>query len=172
MATDISLAAIPAIFPALRRPRILARHQPDAFPDGYFEKMQPQVEKAFAAMRELEAGAIANPDENRMVGHYWLREPELAPNDELRARHRGDERADPRNSPPIFTSARSRRRTASRSSTFSSSASAARRSGRSSSPTPSARRATRWTFTFSTTPTRTASTASSRRSVMNSRTRS
>ncbi|MEO7168133.1 MAG: glucose-6-phosphate isomerase, partial [Chthoniobacterales bacterium] len=55
------------------------------FPEGFLEKMQPQVQKAFAAMRELEAGGIANPDENRMVGHYWLRNPALAPNDELRA---------------------------------------------------------------------------------------
>src|SRR6476620_8400868 len=55
------------------------------FPDGLLEKMQPKVEKAFAAMRDLEAGGIANPDENRMVGHYWLRNPRLAPNDELRA---------------------------------------------------------------------------------------
>ena len=30
-------------------------------------------------MQELEAGAIANPDENRMVGHYWLRNAALAP---------------------------------------------------------------------------------------------
>ncbi len=28
-------------------------------------------------------GAIANPDEKRMVGHYWLRAPELAPNEQL-----------------------------------------------------------------------------------------
>jgi glucose-6-phosphate isomerase len=34
-------------------------------------------------MRGLERGAIANPDENRMVGHYWLRRPELAPTPEL-----------------------------------------------------------------------------------------
>jgi glucose-6-phosphate isomerase len=54
------------------------------FPDGFFEKMQPKVETAFKAMRELEAGAIANPDENRMVGHYWLRDPALAPNDQIR----------------------------------------------------------------------------------------
>ncbi|MFN2476934.1 MAG: glucose-6-phosphate isomerase, partial [Chthoniobacterales bacterium] len=33
---------------------------------------------------ELERGAIANPDEQRMVGHYWLRDAELAPA-ELRA---------------------------------------------------------------------------------------
>jgi glucose-6-phosphate isomerase len=55
------------------------------FADDFFEKMQPRVQKAFAAMRELEAGAIANPDEQRMVGHYWLRNARLAPNDELRS---------------------------------------------------------------------------------------
>ena len=37
---------------------------------------------AFAAMDALEKGAIANPDENRRVGHYWLRAPELAPDPE------------------------------------------------------------------------------------------
>jgi glucose-6-phosphate isomerase len=55
------------------------------FPDDFFEKMQPRIEKAFAAMRALESGAIANPDEKRMVGHYWLRNPTLAPSRELRA---------------------------------------------------------------------------------------
>ena len=37
------------------------------------------MQAAFAAMAALEAGAIANPDEQRRVGHYWLRAPELAP---------------------------------------------------------------------------------------------
>ena len=55
------------------------------FPDDFFDKMGPKVNKAFAAMRDLEAGGIANPDEKRMVGHYWLRKPALAPNPELRA---------------------------------------------------------------------------------------
>ena len=41
--------------------------------------------KALTAMQELERGAIANPDEKRMVGHYWLRAPELAPNQEIRS---------------------------------------------------------------------------------------
>jgi glucose-6-phosphate isomerase len=54
------------------------------FPDDFFGKMQPEIERAFAAMRELEAGAIANPDEKRMVGHYWLRNPVLAPTSEIR----------------------------------------------------------------------------------------
>ena len=34
-------------------------------------------------MQQLEIGAIANPDENRMVGHYWLRNADLAPSEEL-----------------------------------------------------------------------------------------
>lgn len=40
---------------------------------------------AFSAMAQLEAGSIANKDEGRMVGHYWLRAPQLAPTPELEA---------------------------------------------------------------------------------------
>ena len=54
------------------------------FSDDFFTTMVPKVEEAFARMNELEAGAIANPDENRMVGHYWLRNPSLAPTAVLR----------------------------------------------------------------------------------------
>ena len=54
------------------------------FPRDFLEKMQPKIGKAFAAMRELEAVAIANPTEKRMVGYYWLRSPALAPTPELR----------------------------------------------------------------------------------------
>ena len=45
--------------------------------------LEPRFQQAFTAMQELEAGAIANPDEGRMVGHYWLRAPELAPGDAI-----------------------------------------------------------------------------------------
>ena len=54
------------------------------FDDAWLAGMEPAAQKAFAAMAALEKGAIANPDEKRMVGHYWLRTPEIAPNDELR----------------------------------------------------------------------------------------
>ena len=54
------------------------------FPDDFFEKMRPKIDKASAAMRALEAGEIANPTENRMVGHYWLRNTALAPTPEIR----------------------------------------------------------------------------------------
>ncbi|KAI3842789.1 hypothetical protein MKX03_016472, partial [Papaver bracteatum] len=36
-------------------------------------------------MQELEKGSIANPDEGRMVGHYWLRNPALSPTPTLRS---------------------------------------------------------------------------------------
>src|SRR5438105_6536495 len=55
------------------------------FPEDMFDKMRPQIEQAFTAMRQLEAGAIANPTEKRMVGHYWLRNPALAPTPVIRA---------------------------------------------------------------------------------------
>jgi glucose-6-phosphate isomerase len=43
------------------------------------EALRAPMARALEAMQALEAGAIANPDEGRMVGHYWLRAPELAP---------------------------------------------------------------------------------------------
>src|SRR5690242_14834312 len=55
-----------------------------SFDDAYFDRMEPAMDAAFAAMDALEQGAIANPDENRMVGHYWLRAPQLAPTPEIR----------------------------------------------------------------------------------------
>jgi glucose-6-phosphate isomerase len=49
------------------------------FAEGYLDQMAKPMQKAFADMSALEKGAIANPDENRMVGHYWLRAAHLAP---------------------------------------------------------------------------------------------
>ncbi len=49
------------------------------FDDGFFERMRTKMEEAYRAMDALERGEIANPDEGRMVGHYWLRTPRLAP---------------------------------------------------------------------------------------------
>ena len=49
------------------------------FPHQYLEEMTSPMQNAFAKMNALENGCIANPHENRMVGHYWLRHPALAP---------------------------------------------------------------------------------------------
>ena len=55
-----------------------------SYDDAYLARMEPRMQSALEAMAALERGAIANPDENRMVGHYWLRAPELAPTKEIR----------------------------------------------------------------------------------------
>lgn len=54
------------------------------FDAPFVASMEPRFTQAFAAMEALEGGAIANPDEGRMVGHYWLRDPDRAPTPELR----------------------------------------------------------------------------------------
>jgi glucose-6-phosphate isomerase len=54
------------------------------------ETLEPRAAAAFQAMAELEAGAVANLDEHRQVGHYWLRDPDRAPNPETRELIRGE----------------------------------------------------------------------------------
>lgn len=49
------------------------------FADDFFSQMDGPINAAYDTMDELEAGAEANPDEGRMVGHYWLRDPGRAP---------------------------------------------------------------------------------------------
>lgn len=53
------------------------------FEESFLQEMEAQMRKAFESMRELEAGAIANPDEQRQVGHYWLRDSSLAPTEAI-----------------------------------------------------------------------------------------
>ena len=55
------------------------------FPENYLAENETMIKSALAGMRELESGSIANPDEKRMVGHYWLRNPELSPTQEIGA---------------------------------------------------------------------------------------
>ena len=52
----------------------------DATLEGYLERFPSLLSE----MSKLEGGAISNPDEKRMVGHYWLRNSSLAPSPELR----------------------------------------------------------------------------------------
>lgn len=51
--------------------------------DDFLAVMSARMKTAFDEMDALEAGAIANADEGRMVGHYWLRNPALAPTPEI-----------------------------------------------------------------------------------------
>ncbi len=53
------------------------------FSESQLQKLAPKVELALKEMESLEQGAKSNSDENRMVGHYWLRDPSLAPSPEI-----------------------------------------------------------------------------------------
>ncbi|NRA97793.1 MAG: glucose-6-phosphate isomerase, partial [Planctomycetes bacterium] len=53
--------------------------------DAALDALAEPFAAAFAAMDALEGGAIANADEGRMVGHYWLRDPARAPDPALGA---------------------------------------------------------------------------------------
>ncbi|MGF1531397.1 MAG: glucose-6-phosphate isomerase [Puniceicoccaceae bacterium] len=53
------------------------------FPDDFLSQWEEPSQQALDFMDQLEKGSLANPDEGRMVGHYWLRAPELAPDPEL-----------------------------------------------------------------------------------------
>ena len=51
------------------------------------EKKITEIERKFKnvykASKDLEDGSISNVDENRQVGHYWLRNSNIAPDKEI-----------------------------------------------------------------------------------------
>jgi glucose-6-phosphate isomerase len=51
--------------------------------EAFLSRLAPDMDRAFVEMEALEKGAIANPDEKRMVGHYWLRDSKRAPSPDL-----------------------------------------------------------------------------------------
>src|SRR3982750_2440219 len=53
------------------------------FDEGFLDSLEPRLQSAYNEMQELERGAIANAEENRMVCHYWLPDPNIAPRPEL-----------------------------------------------------------------------------------------
>ena len=61
-------------------------------PDSVFDTMSDAFRRAFDAMDALEAGEPVNVDEDRSVGHYWLRAPQRAPqpalSESIRQTHR------------------------------------------------------------------------------------
>ncbi len=54
------------------------------FSSTFLAERDADIMRAFTEMDHLEAGAIANPDEQRMVGHYWLRDSSKAPTADIR----------------------------------------------------------------------------------------
>ena len=53
------------------------------FSNKQFNEINGKFENVFKAIDELENGAEANIDENRKVGHYWLRNPKIAPDNDI-----------------------------------------------------------------------------------------
>jgi len=54
-------------------------------PSDWAQRYGEALSRAHAAMTAIESGAIANADEQRMVGHYWLRDAGRAPTPEIRS---------------------------------------------------------------------------------------
>lgn len=52
--------------------------------EALLEDLEPGFKNAFKDMQALEKGALANIDEGRRVGHFWLRAPEIAPDSLIR----------------------------------------------------------------------------------------
>ena len=71
-----TLCTCPAIWLSLDISRV--DYDPHLFPQS-----AQTIATLVDGMKQLENGSIANPDENRMVGHYWLRNPNLAPTEEI-----------------------------------------------------------------------------------------
>ncbi len=51
-------------------------------PDQLAADLSEDIARAYSDMIALEKGEIANPDEGRAVGHYWLRNPDCGPEEE------------------------------------------------------------------------------------------
>ncbi|NUT49479.1 MAG: glucose-6-phosphate isomerase [Saccharothrix sp.] len=58
---------------------------PAGITTAHLDDLAPSMADAFTAMAALERGSVANADEGRAVGHYWLRAPDLAPDREVAA---------------------------------------------------------------------------------------
>jgi glucose-6-phosphate isomerase len=50
------------------------------FPKNFINKKRKELKRVWNLMMNLEKGSIANYTENKMVGHYWLRNSSLSPN--------------------------------------------------------------------------------------------
>jgi len=54
------------------------------FTSKEIKNLEDKFKDVFSSIKELENGAISNIDENRQVGHYWLRNPSISPSSKIR----------------------------------------------------------------------------------------
>jgi glucose-6-phosphate isomerase len=55
------------------------------FSEKYWDEISEKIATAYREMAALEAGEIANKDENRMTRHYWLRYSKIASSAEIQS---------------------------------------------------------------------------------------
>ncbi len=53
------------------------------FTSKEIKNLNDKFKDVFSSIKELENGAISNIDENRQVGHYWLRNPSISPSSKI-----------------------------------------------------------------------------------------
>ena len=53
------------------------------FTSKEIKNLEEKFIDVFSSINELENGAISNIDENRQVGHYWLRNPSISPSSKI-----------------------------------------------------------------------------------------
>ena len=53
------------------------------FTNEEINNLEEKFVDVFSSINELENGAISNIDENRQVGHYWLRNPSISPSSKI-----------------------------------------------------------------------------------------
>ena len=54
------------------------------FNENQINEISTKFKYVFSESKKLENGAIANLDENRQVGHYWLRNSDISPDDNIK----------------------------------------------------------------------------------------
>ena len=60
------------------------------FTSKELKNLEEKFIDVFSSIKELENGAISNIDENRQVGHYWLRNPSISPSSKIGEEIRAD----------------------------------------------------------------------------------
>ena len=60
------------------------------FTSKEIKNLEDKFIDVFSSIQELENGAISNIDENRQVGHYWLRNPSISPSSKIEEEIRDD----------------------------------------------------------------------------------
>ena len=53
------------------------------FTSKEIKTLEKKFINVFSSIKKLENGAISNIDENRQVGHYWLRNPSISPSSKI-----------------------------------------------------------------------------------------